>query len=226
MLDVINVNLGLTKRDLDIIELVGTFGKSYVKVIHKCFYNHTSEQVAKNRVSKLVNKYKILRFKETELASPRNYVLLTEQGQRFFLDIFGYEPANAYLSPVTAKHNMMEQLIFYALRRAGKNVSRANVKEWSKKHHHTPDLFYTDDSGNFIYVEIELTRKSNSAYSEIFRKVIKDNVKNIIYITDTEQAKKTLLRVLPKYDKLRVECIERFFDVAINENKIRAERQE
>ena len=219
------VKNGLSQRDIDLLLFINEFGKSYAEVLHKCFFPDTSLQVTKNRISVLKNKYKLLKHTPTGAITPKYYISLSEQGKKFVFEELGEDAKSCFFALSTLQHNIYEQLTYYALLRAGKEPKRAKVVNWSKTHHHTPDLVYMNGD-KMVYVEIEISRKSSEVYNSIFDKVLKDGVSNMIYIAKNEEWKNKFLTILPKWDKLRVADIDTFFNNAIIENKIVADKQQ
>lgn len=218
------MQLGLTKRDLELINFINFFGKSYAEVLHKCFFNETSLQVAKNRISVLKNKYKILKHSPTGAVSPKYYLSLSEAGKRFVEEEMGEDANNCFFSLTTLQHNINEQLTYFALTRAGKEVIKTRVSEFSKNHRHTPDFYYKNGE-KMVYVEIENNKKTRDAYNKIFENILKDGISNIIYIAKDEKWKEIFLNFLPKFEGLRVADIETFFNTAVKEGKIVADKQ-
>ena len=218
-------NIGLSQRDINILLFVNEFGKSYAEVLHKCFFSNTSLQVCKNRISVLKNKYKLLKHTPTGAISPKYYISLSEQGKKFIFEELGEDAKSCFFALSTLQHNMYEQLVYFALTKANKQPTRAKVVSWSKEHHHTPDLVYYNGE-KMVYVEIEISRKSQEVYNSIFEKVLKDGVSNIIYLTKDEKWKNKFLEVLPKWDGLRVADIESFFNSAVKDGKIVADKQQ
>lgn len=219
------VNLGITERDLEILKFINFFGKSYVEVISKCFFPKAKTiQVCRNRLATLKNKYKLIKYTETGAIAPRSYISLSEGGRAYFENELGIPLTNTFFSLATLSHNINEQITCYALQRVGKEVIRTTVKNWSKNHHHTPDLAYYNKD-KLVYVEIENTKKTRESYDTLFEKFIKDGVSNVIYVAKSEKWKNIYLEFLPKWDKLRVADIDSFFDNAIENGKIKADRQ-
>lgn len=218
-------NIGLSQRDINILLFINEFGKSYAEVLHLCFFSNTSLQVCKNRISVLKNKYKLLKHTPTGAISPKYYISLSEQGKKFIFEELGEDAKSCFFALSTLQHNMYEQLVYFALLKAGKEPQRAKVVLWSKEHHHTPDLVYYNGE-KMVYVEIEISRKSNEVYNSIFEKIIKDGVSNIIYITKDEKWKSKFLEVLPNFSGLRVSDIDAFFDEATKNGKIVADKQQ
>ncbi len=218
-------NIGLSQRDINILLFINEFGKSYAEILHKCFFPNTSLQVCKNRISVLKSKYKLLKHTPTNAISPKYYISLSEQGKKFIFEELGEDAKSCFFALSTLQHNMYEQLVYFALLKAGKEPQRAKVVSWSKTHHHTPDLVYYNGD-KMVYVEIEISRKSSEVYNTLFDKILKDGVSNIIYITKDEKWKSKFLEVLPNFSGLRVADIDAFFDEATKNGKIVADKQQ
>ncbi|MCT7466982.1 hypothetical protein N5T78_10350 [Aliarcobacter cryaerophilus] len=219
------VRSGITERDLEMLKFINFFGKSYLEVLAKCFFpTASSSQVCRNRLNVLKNKYKLIKFIETGALSPRSYVALSDMGKRFLEDELQIIPNNTYFSFATMQHNMYEQLVAFGLMKAGKEVQRTKVLEWSKGHHHTPDLIYYNGD-KLVYVEIELTKKTRETYDNIFKKIIQDGVSNVIYIAKDEKWKKIFLEFLPSFDGLRVADFDSFFENCVEKNKVTGDKK-
>lgn len=216
--------IGLSERDLAMISFVNYFGKSYGEVLHKCFFPDTSLQVCKNRLSVLKNKYKIFKHTLTGAISPKYYISLSEAGKRFVEEEMGENANDCFFALTTLNHSILEQLTYFALTRAGKEVVKTNVSNWSKQHHHTPDFYYKNGE-KLVYIEVEISKKTHESYNKIFANMLKDDVSNVIYIAKNEKWKNIFLNFLPKFEGLRVADIETFFDTALKEGKIIADKQ-
>lgn len=219
------VKSGITKRDIEILKFINFFGKSYLEVLHRCFFaDAKTSQVCRNRLNVLKNKYKLIKMVETGALSPRNYIALSDMGKRFIEDELQVIPNNTYFSFATMQHNMFEQLVAFGLMKAGKEVQRTKILDWSKTHHHTPDLIYMNGD-KLVYVEIELNKKTREAYDGIFKKIVQDGVSNIIYIAKDEKWKNIFLEFLPQFDGLRVADFESFFENCVINNKVSGDKK-
>lgn len=205
-----DVKLPLTERDRDILIFIATFGKSYFDVIAKTFYRGGSEQVCRNRLGVLKNKYSLIKNVGTGTTVPRYYIALTEAGKRA-VELWGIESKQPHFSLVTMRHNMIEQLTYYVLWKLGENVSRTIVKEWKEKHRHTPDLIIEEDN-KLSYIEIELTKKTQNRYKEIFLNSDKDGADRIIYVCEDEKVMQRFKEFMPKFDKLHFITIDGLFE--------------
>lgn len=218
------VKIGLTDRDLAMIRFVNYFGKTYAEVLHKCFFADTSLQVCKNRISVIKNKYNIFKHTLTGAISPKYYISLTEAGKRFLEDEMEAKANDCFFALTTLNHSVLEQLTYFALTSAGKEVVKTKVSDWSKTHRHTPDFYYMNGE-KMVYVEVEISKKTRENYNKIFENMLKDGVSNVIYIAKSEKWKEIFLNFLPKFEGLRVADIDTFFDIATKEGKLIADEQ-
>lgn len=217
---------GLTKRDMEILEMMATFGgKTYIPTLTKTAFIDAGEQTAKNRVQVLKKKKKLIRHRPTGLAKPKNALVFTEEGKRFADQAFGISIIEPSLSPVTTWHTIFEQITYYWLKKLGKDVERTIVKKWTKLgHRHTPDLVYKNPKGANVYVEVEITPKRSGRYIEIFERMHADDVGSVLYVFENEQKMKTLGKKIPLWDKIYYTTIDRLIDGA-KEGKLKAIKQ-
>lgn len=191
----------LTERDNDLLMMIAYFGKSYLSVLEVTFFNDTSKQYARKRtIDVLANKYKLLKVTNTGLASPRSYVALSEAGRRYVTDVLGMfeeDVVQPYFSLATMKHNWYEQIVYYFLKKNGRDVKRTIIKNWSKGHKHTPDLMF-EVNGKMNYVEVELNKKSPQKYVEIFSASIKDGANGMVYVCEDRAKALTIAGGFPK----------------------------
>ena len=210
-----NVDFGLTKRDLEIIELMSSFGgKTYIFVLAKTFWlkNKNAEQQARNRIQKLKKK-KLVRYKETGLTNPKNVILFSDAGKRFVFENFGININDTSVSPFTTWHTIYEQITFYNLKLLSKNVERTIVKKWKEKgYSHTPDLVYTNKKDKNVYIEIELTLKRPDRYMDIFTKMQKDDVGTVLYVFENDKKMKVLGTKIPIWDRIYYTTIDKIIE--------------
>jgi len=220
-------DFGLTERDAGVLEMMANFGgKTYIKVLEQTFWFgvKNAEQQARNRIQKLKKK-KLVRHMETGLVNPKNAIVLTEQGKQFVDDFWGIPIHTITISAVTAWHNIYEQIVWYWLKKLGKDIERAIVKKWIPQgYRHTPDLYYKNDKGNLVYVEIELTRKRPDRLLDIFAKMKADGVSAVLYVFKDEKQMKTLGTKIPLWEKIRYVTIDKLIESAQN-GKIGAVKQ-
>lgn len=198
---------GLSDRDRDILRMIGEFGgKTFIEVLERTYWHGRAvpTQQARDRVQKLKKKYKLLRSVPTGLMKPRNAIALTDFGKRWVKDETDIDTGTLFLSPVTAWHNIYEQIAWYWLRMAGREVSRTIVKRWSADHKHTPDLlyFHNGDEKKPVYVEIELNPKNNDRMLKIFKNMDADRIHAVLYVYENEKRMKQYGRKLPINDKV------------------------
>lgn len=200
-------NTLLTERDKAILLLMSEFGgKTYSEVLERTFWYGKAVplQQSRDRMSVLKNKYKVIKLLKTGLMKPQNGWAFSEFGRRFVNEELGLDVGVVFSSPVTTWHNIFEQITYYWLKKAGKDVSRTVVKDWSVSHKHTPDLlyFHNGDTSKPIYVEIELNAKAPSRYTDLFTKSTADGVFSFLYVFESVQAMKTIGKKLPTFSRL------------------------
>jgi len=201
------INNGLSNRDKDIFFLMSEFGgKTFLEVLERTFWHDKKVplQQAKDRIGKIKKKYNIVRYVNTGLMKPRSAIAFSDFGKRWIKDETNFDIGSLFISPVTAWHNIYEQITYYWLKKAGRDVSRTIVKNWSIEHKHTPDLlyFYNEDKSKPIYVEIELNKKITSRYVSIIEKMGIDKVHAVLYVFESEKKMIQIGRLLPIYEKL------------------------
>ena len=217
----------LTERDKEILKLAANFnGRMYIEVLEKTLWSDhkKSKQQVRNRLQKLVKKYKIFNTKKTGLFTPRSVYVLTDNGKEIVRTLFDKNiSANVSISPVTTLHNIIEMITFYYLDKLNKNPQRTIVYEWSKNHKHTPDIYYQKDDKK-IYVEIEKSFKSAGAYNTIFANIIQDDVFKVLYVVEDEKMVARFAKALPRSQKLMLVSIDELIQNAKN-GKIGAKTQ-
>jgi len=198
---IVEKELSLTARDLEIMEMIGVFGgKTSSPVLEKTFWHGKSfpANQARRRMDTL-RKKGLLKHKPTGLISPRNIYIPTAAGRELIYDRFGIELSGTpHFSLATFQHNATEQIAWYWLRRVGKDPKRAIVRRWSPDHKHTPDLYYEGPRG-LVYVEIEISKKRPDSYISIFNKMREDGIHAVLYIFENEKRMKQIGRVLPAW---------------------------
>jgi len=198
----------ITKRDNEIFELMSVFGgKTFLPVLAKTFFS--SEQVARNRLN-VLKKDKLIKYVSTGLMSPRNAIYPTENGIRYFQEQ-GYRTVRSDVSTSQVNHLMLEQITYFYLKKIGKNVQRTIVKNWSKKHHHTPDLCY-EHKGKNVYVEIERTNKRPDELAKIQLNSLKDDVHIILYVFENDKKMKQLGSKIPLHEKIYYVTIDKLIE--------------
>lgn len=209
-------DFGLTDRDMDILDLVVTFGgKTFFPVLEQTAFLGAKPQTVRNRINVLRAKKKLFRLKPTGLMKPRSAIVLTEEGKRFVQEIFGETGLDASVSASTTWHNIYEQVTYYWLKQIGKDPIRTIVSKWSKQgYRHTPDLAYKNPKGGLVYVEVELTRKRAERLIDIFNRMKADGVSAALYVFENEQKIKTLGTKIPAWDKIRYTTIPRLIEGA------------
>ena len=221
---------GLSKRDHGVLRMMGEFGgKTFNEVLERTYWYglKVPTQQARDRVQKLKNKYKLVRLKATGLMKPRNAIALTDFGTRWVKEETDIEVSTFFLSPVTAWHNIYEQIVWYWLRKADREVSRTIVKKWSVNHKHTPDLLYFHDKDEKkpIYVEIELNPKNKDRMLRIFNNIHLDGVYAVLYVYENEKRMKQYGRKLPVSNKVYLTNIDDLINSVSSTGKVGAMSQ-
>lgn len=188
----------ITQRDIEIFKFINRYGKTYIEVLAKTFF--TNEQVARNRINTLA-KQNLISYWNTGLMKPRRAVVLTSDTKQYLEDEHDLTVKSVKLNRTTILHNIIEQITDYHLGRIG-TVERTTVATHGSKLHHVPDFIFTNDNGNKINIEVELTKKSAPRYTEIMKDVSKDNVDAIIYVLETHSKIKSYASIMPKWQKL------------------------
>lgn len=202
----------LSDRDKDILLMIAEFGgKTFTPVLERTYWegNKMPAQQARDRVQKLIKKYKLLRLAPTGLMKPRNAIAMTENGKKYAEEL-GIEVGNLFLSPVTIWHGINEQITWFWLRQAGRDVSRTIVKKWAGTHKHTPDLlyFHNGDETKPVYVEIETNAKNKNRYLSIFQNMGADKIYRVLYVFENEKKMLSIGNKLPISDKLMMTNID------------------
>jgi hypothetical protein len=177
----------LSDRDFEIFELMLNFGgRIYSTTLENTFFAtlEKPDRQARNRMNTLCSRG-FLQKKLTGRTNPRFAYVPTPKLREIVTDKFNRSyPASIKITPATLQHVILEQIVYFWLKKLGKNVQRTIVKTWSMEHNHTPDLFYISNNKKF-YVEIETNRKTNRSYSVILSKILQDKIDKVIYIVPT-----------------------------------------
>lgn len=194
---------GLPERDIAIIKLMSNFGgKTFLPVLEKTFWDgkKVARQQAADRISKLKNKFQLLRYLTTGLVEPRSAIVYTEAGKRLSIDMGGSGVVTS-ISPSTVNHQVIEQIAFYWLQLCGYSTKRTYIKDWKEQgYNHTPDLAYVDKNGQLVYVEVELSKKNQESYRSIYSAIERDGIKHILYVFENEKRMRQIGKLLPGYD--------------------------
>ena len=210
----------ITKRDFEIFELMSIFGgKTFLPVLEKTFFNN--KQVAKNRLT-ILAKDKMIKYVPTGLINPRNAIYPTANGLRYFAEN-GLRGVVTDVSSSTVEHLMLEQITYFYLKKIGKDVKRTIVKNWSKEHHHTPDLCY-EHNGKNVYVEIERTHKRPDELAKIMTKMKKDNIHIVLYVFENDKKMEQIGKKIPIFEKAYYLTIDKLIEASKN-GKIGAVKQ-
>jgi hypothetical protein len=179
----------ITERDKEILQFINVFGKTYYEVLAVTFFKN--DQVARNRIAKLM-KDKVIGYLRTGLESPRRALTLGRVGKDYIDVELGEYVKVPKISNTTVHHNIIEQIVYYHLSQIG-SIERTTIATHHKLLNHIPDLIYTTNRGTRIYIEVEITKKSNDRYKEIMRKIIKDKPDKLLYISDTHERAKSIV---------------------------------
>ena len=188
----------ITDRDIEIFKFINKYGKSYIEVLSKTFF--TNEQVARNRMN-ILARQNLISYWNTGLMKPRRAIVLTSDTKQMLEDEYDIEPRNTKLNRTTIQHNIIEQIAGYHLSKIG-SVERTTVYNHKDKLHHIPDFIFTNQDGNKINIEVELTKKSAPRYTKLMQAVSKDNPDAIIYIVSSKDKIKSYASIMPKWQKL------------------------
>lgn len=188
----------ITERDIEIFKFINKYGKSYIEVLAKTFF--LNEQVARNRMN-ILAKQNLITYWNTNLMKPRRALVLTSDTKSMLENNFDIAPRNTKLNRTTIQHNIIEQIVDFHLSKIG-TVERTTVYTHKEKLHHIPDFIFTNESGNKINIEVELTKKSAPRYAKLMQLVAKDNPDAIIYILTSKEKIKSFATIMPKWHKL------------------------
>lgn len=219
----------LTERDKEILELAAVFGgKIYVDVLVQTFWNgyKMAKSQARNRMDVLNGKYNLFMLKPTGLMSPRSAYVLTEYGKSVVKTLFDKDIYNVTVNTTTVKHNILEMITFYWLKKLGKNPIRTTVATWGQKQNykHTPDIAYKMDDEKLVYVEIETNVKSSGSYNTIFANIIQDKAHRVLYVCENEKKVVQFANNLPTSERLMLVSIDTLVNSA-QSGKIGAKSQ-
>lgn len=188
----------ITERDLEVFKFINRYGKTYIEVLARTFF--TNEQVARNRMNTLA-KQNLISYWNTGLMKPRRAVVLTADTKQMLEEEHELSVKSVKLNRTTILHNIIEQIADYHLQKIG-SVERTTVATHGGMLHHVPDFIFTNQLGNKINIEVELTKKSAPRYAQIMKDLSKDNVDAIIYILETRAKIKSYASTMPKWQKL------------------------
>ena len=188
----------ITERDLEIFKFINRYGKSYIEVLARTFFQN--EQVARNRMNTLA-KQNLISYWNTGLMKPRRAVVLTSDTKQLLEDEHELTVKSVKLNRTTIQHNIIEQIADFHLAKIG-TVERTTVYTHNDKLHHIPDFIFTNEFGNKINIEVELSKKSAPRDTKLMQAVSKDNPDAIIYILDSPSKIKSYASTMPKWQKL------------------------
>ena len=207
----------ITDRDIEIFKFINRYGKSYIEVMGKTFFNN--EQVARNRINSLY-KQGFISYWKTNLMSPRRAIILSEEIKKYLYEEHDTKPKNAKLNTSTIEHNMIEQLADYYLSKLeNSSVERTTVYDHGSKLNHVPDLIYHHEKGK-VYIEVETSKKSQKRYKDIFKSMQKDNVLQVIYIVKNTKILQSYAATFPTWSKLKFITIDDLITNIKTKNRI------
>jgi len=213
----------ITKRDLEIlIFMQENGGKTFMEVLEKTFFEGRAG--AKRRIQILINDG-LLKRRPTGLLKPANMIVFGENARESFYQMWGVEPKRAKLSSVMVRHEMIQQLAHYWLNKLDGTVKRTTINQDFGKFHHVPDLIWENERLGQIFFEIELNKKTNKRYLDIFTKSEKDGARNIIYILASEKDRDSYMEHLPKASILKFISIDELVHNIKTTGKINAKSQ-
>jgi hypothetical protein len=146
-------------------------------------------------------KQNLIGYLKTGLMKPRRAIVLTSDTKSMLEEELEVVIKSTKLNRTTIAHNMIEQIVDFYLNKVG-TVERTTVAKHSSKLHHIPDFIFTNEVGNTINIEVELTKKSAPRYANIMQDVSKDNVDAIIYVLEDFSKIKSFATIMPKWHKL------------------------
>ncbi len=187
----------ITERDRALLYFVNIFGYSFNTVVGSGTL-WASPETSKGRLKKLED-WKLIRFKNTGLMTPRRAFFLTERAKNYLREL-GIDNINnkKEVSIQSVEHLMLEQKVYFILSKIGE-VERTTVYTHHNKLNHVPDMIYN----NSYFLEIEITQKNKNQYKEIVSRMGKEkNLKGVVYVTKNLEFAKTLAKSLPTWDRL------------------------
>lgn len=218
----LDIKSGLTERDYEIFEIMNSWnGLTYNDVLLNTVFYGRTYNTAKTRLQKLRRKG-IVKYKLTGLMKPKYAIVYTPSTREAFSKDYNISlNGSPNPAPMTIHHLMSEQITFYYLKKAGRDVIRTVVYNWRGEHKHTPDLvYYKNDKP--VYIEVETNLKHSGRYVEIFNKMKTDNVGAVLYVFENDKKMKQIGKKIPAWDKIRYSNLNMLQDGVLNDKKIKA----
>lgn len=210
----------LTDRDLEMVKFINIYGRTFLPVLGKTFFN--SEQLARGRIGKLFNQ-NYVRYMETNLVKIGRAIVLSHDTKNLLIDI-GIEPKKVSNGYSTIKHNIIEQTAHYWLSKIG-NIERTSVAKHGGKLAHVPDMILTLPNGARVFVEIEMSKKTSTRYKEIFEKIGQDNPAQVLYVLPKATQVQNFASFIPSWEKIRVIDIDTLIENVQKTGKVSAKAQ-
>jgi hypothetical protein len=222
----LNIKTGLTERDYEIFDIMNEWnGLTYNEVLLNTVFFGRTYNTMKTRLQKLRQRG-IIKYKLTGLIKPKYAIIYTPSTREAFNKLFGISlNGSPNPAPTTINHLITEQIAYFWLKKAGKDIERTIVSRWRGAHKHTPDLVYYNKKNQPVYVEIETNPKRKERYIDIFARMQSDNVGAVLYVFENEKKMKSLGKKIPVWDEIRYTTIDMLKDGVLNERKIKAIKQ-
>lgn len=214
----------MTPREEQIIYFMQTFGgRTYESVLNQTFFE--SKNTTQKSIDRLV-KINILKKEKTGLLSPKSALIFGSDIKDSAIELFGEKAKQCQISISSIKHFMYEQIVFYWLSNIG-DVKRASVKQHSLLYIHTPDLILTTNDNKLMFIEIELTIKSQQRYKEIVSQLSKVNeLFAVVYVLVDAKTVFKLASIMPKFAKLYFISLDELIANIKSSSKIGAKSQQ
>lgn len=212
----------ITERDLEILKFINIYGKTYINVLSQTFFS--TEQNARNRISKLYNQ-NVISYWNTNLMSPRRAIVLSSETRKYFDEELNIKPKKIQLNMSTILHNINEQITHYWLSQVG-TIERTSVAVHGSKMNHVPDMILTLPNGARIFVEVEMQKKSQARYNDIFFKANKDNPAQLLYVLPKKEMVSSFASFLPRWEKVMLIDIDSLVENVKSSGRVGAPLQE
>lgn len=214
----------MTPREEQILHFMQAFGgRTYENVLNKTFFE--SKNTTQKSIDRLV-KHSILRREKTGLLSPKSALVFGADVFDSAIELFGEKAKHSQISISSIKHFMLEQVAYYWLSYIGE-VKRASVKQYSLIYIHTPDLILTTADNKLMFIELEITIKSQQRYKEIVGQLSRINeLFAVIYVLNNEKDVLKLASIMPKFAKLYFISIDELISNIKSSSKIGAKSQQ
>lgn len=210
----------LTDRDLEMLKFINIYGRTFLPVLGKTFFN--SDQLARGRIGKLFNQ-NCVRYMDTNLLKVGRAIVLSHDIKKYLSDM-GIEPKKVSSGYSTIKHNIVEQTTHYWLSKIGE-IERTSVAKHGGKLAHVPDMILTLPNGGRIFVEVEMSKKTSTRYKEIFEQIREDSPSQVLYVLPKATQVQSFAKFIPPWDKIRVIDIDTLIENVKTTGKVSAKLQ-